>query len=287
MLLPLPLMLPPPLPWPPLPSPQEGPYSLSDPTTLCAITEARARGEEGSSRIALPAPDPDASHHHQASSVFESKMHRMHGGRRGSPCCGRRRASPPRHRGHRGGGRCCCRLLSLGRCFCCQPLPHLRPSQNPSHSRCNSLPLPLHPAPPRPTAAGTVHSNGFGHLMRLNGREGGSKHATGRQLMQVCGQAAGGEAAGEEAQPAGCHVLCCCSCRCRHVMCHRGPLGHRQSSPQPVCWPLAGSPRSGRRAACLAPARSPSATLPAPCPCPLSAAMGRRLRGAARAGGQH
>ncbi|EFN52577.1 hypothetical protein CHLNCDRAFT_138584, partial [Chlorella variabilis] len=89
---------------------EEGPYSLSDPTTLCAITEARARGEEGSSRIALPAPDPDASHHHQASSVFESKMHRMHG---------------------------------------------------------------------------TVHSNGFGHLMRLNGREGGSKHATGRQLMQL------------------------------------------------------------------------------------------------------
>lgn len=34
-------------------------------------------------------------------------------------------------------------------------------------------------------AAGTVHSNGFGHLMRLNGREGGSKLATGSQLMQA------------------------------------------------------------------------------------------------------
>jgi hypothetical protein len=87
-----------------------GPYSLADPTTLCAITEARGRGEHGSSRIALPAPDPDAPHQHQASLVFESKLHRLHG---------------------------------------------------------------------------TVHSNGFGHLMRLNGREGGSRGATGRQLMQV------------------------------------------------------------------------------------------------------
>lgn len=31
-----------------------------------------------------------------------------------------------------------------------------------------------------------MHSNGFGHLARLNGREGGSKRASGRQLMQVC-----------------------------------------------------------------------------------------------------
>lgn len=30
-----------------------------------------------------------------------------------------------------------------------------------------------------------MHSNGYGHLMRLNGREGGSKRASGRQLMQV------------------------------------------------------------------------------------------------------
>lgn len=30
-----------------------------------------------------------------------------------------------------------------------------------------------------------MHSNGFGHLMRLNGREGGSTRASGRQLMQL------------------------------------------------------------------------------------------------------
>lgn len=63
----------------PLDGPQEGPFSLADPTTLCAITEARGRGEEGSARIALPVPDPDAPHHYQASSVFESKTHRLHG----------------------------------------------------------------------------------------------------------------------------------------------------------------------------------------------------------------
>lgn len=40
-------------------------------------------------------------------------------------------------------------------------------------------------AAPVAHAVGTVHSNGYGHLMRLNGREGGSKRASGRQLMQV------------------------------------------------------------------------------------------------------
>ncbi|KAL4420457.1 hypothetical protein ABPG75_010113 [Micractinium tetrahymenae] len=89
---------------------EEGQYSLADPTSLCAIADARARGLQGSAHVALPAPDPDAPHHHQASSIFESKMHRLHG---------------------------------------------------------------------------TVHSNGYGHLMRLNGREGGSKRASGRQLMQL------------------------------------------------------------------------------------------------------
>lgn len=47
--------------------------------------------------------------------------------------------------------------------------------------RCSPLPAAWH----HPTFAGTVHSNGFGHLARLNGREGGSKRASGRQLMQV------------------------------------------------------------------------------------------------------
>ena len=38
---------------------------------------------------------------------------------------------------------------------------------------------------PRPHPAGSVHSSGYGHLMRLNGREGGSKTASGRQLMSL------------------------------------------------------------------------------------------------------
>jgi len=59
---------------------QEGQYSLADPTTLCAIADARSRGLEGSARVALPVPDPDAPHHYQAASLFESKMHRLHGG---------------------------------------------------------------------------------------------------------------------------------------------------------------------------------------------------------------
>ena len=63
---------------------QEGQYSLADPTTLCAIVDARSRGLAGSAHIALPAPDPDATHHHQASGIFESKMHRMHGERPGA-----------------------------------------------------------------------------------------------------------------------------------------------------------------------------------------------------------
>jgi hypothetical protein len=28
-----------------------------------------------------------------------------------------------------------------------------------------------------------VHSNGYGHLLRVNGRQGGSKHLTGREIM--------------------------------------------------------------------------------------------------------
>jgi hypothetical protein len=51
------------------------------------------------------------------------------------------------------------------------------------HTYKASLPPP--PPPPSLVTTGTVHSNGFGHLMRLNGREGGSRGATGRQLMQV------------------------------------------------------------------------------------------------------
>ena len=64
-----------------IPLPQEGPFSLTDPTTLCAITEARGRGEAGSTRIAVPAADdPDGvPHQHAVASLFESKMHKMHG----------------------------------------------------------------------------------------------------------------------------------------------------------------------------------------------------------------
>ena len=28
-----------------------------------------------------------------------------------------------------------------------------------------------------------VHANGYGHLLRVNGREGGSRHLTGRDIM--------------------------------------------------------------------------------------------------------
>lgn len=68
---------------------------------------------------------------------------------------------------------CCCwrPLLLLALCTAGQASPPLpcRPASTP----CCSL------------LAGTVHSNGFGHLARLNGREGGSKRASGRQLMQA------------------------------------------------------------------------------------------------------
>lgn len=28
-----------------------------------------------------------------------------------------------------------------------------------------------------------VHSNGYGHLLRVNGHQGGSRHLTGREIM--------------------------------------------------------------------------------------------------------
>lgn len=38
----------------------------------------------------------------------------------------------------------------------------------------------------RPVAlAGMVHANGFGHLLRVNGREGGSRTFSGYQLTQL------------------------------------------------------------------------------------------------------
>jgi hypothetical protein len=36
---------------------------------------------------------------------------------------------------------------------------------------------------PRHLLHGIVHENGFGHLVRINGREGGSSHLTGYEIM--------------------------------------------------------------------------------------------------------
>lgn len=32
---------------------------------------------------------------------------------------------------------------------------------------------------------GLIHSNGFGHLLSINGREGGSKFLSGREIMDL------------------------------------------------------------------------------------------------------
>lgn len=176
---------------------QEGQYSLADPTSLCAIADARARGLQGSAHVALPAPDPDAPHHHQASSIFESKMHRLHGaklaaaghalhGLRGMPCMatGCFATGAPR-----------CRVCSArpAGCFATGPPRSWLAMSTQSVWSVTKPELVGQglASTPRPSqraalhAAGTVHSNGYGHLMRLNGREGGSKRASGRQLMQV------------------------------------------------------------------------------------------------------
>ena len=124
---------------------QEGQYSLADPTSLCAIVDARARGLGGSTRIALPAQDPDAPHHYQASTVFESKMHRLHGGSKGLrerrglavPLLGRRRHESTR--AELAGG------SAAPACVASQPA---------CNAACGLQPLP--PAPPQARCTATA-----------------------------------------------------------------------------------------------------------------------------------
>lgn len=135
----------------------------------------------------------------------EFKMHRLHGELLCACCCllhcsalevdiDSLQAESKRRRYTTRMVRCCCLLL------CCSGNIMLRVSARPLQGWFRSRTVMLlptaaviqHPSDPLssvPTPGihmtGTVHSNGFGHLARLNGREGGSKRASGRQLMQV------------------------------------------------------------------------------------------------------
>ena len=100
---------------------------------------------------AAPVPLPDAA------ACFESTRHRLHGG-------WAEQSNMPQQAN--------CMPLCLGRLSACLPAQQSEP-----------VPAPRCCRPP--ARAGMVHANGYSHLLRVNGREGGSRTFTGAQLMDL------------------------------------------------------------------------------------------------------
>lgn len=231
--------------------PQEGQYSLADPATLCAITEAVSRGHGASVRIAVPVPDPDAPHHYQVGGrcgrACGAAQRAVQGVLQGSRWCHHlrttRHPAPGRTRRPRPSLKARCTAYTVGACLlprrarirrqpACRGGATAAPQPVPWRRRRRVAPptrrLPLPPA-------GTVHTNGFGHLMRLNGREGGSKRASGRQLMQArlhaarCAALRAALLAAATAAAAQAHGAPCAVASCRRSLCrHQPPPAHPQ-----------------------------------------------------------
>ena len=163
---------------------QVGPDSLQDPTSLPALVEALDQGRPPpAAAVALPASHADrhAAPYCAPTGIFDSTKHRLHGEAEARGAAAAAWAGPgardaanaaaqppePKPDALSGVSPSLCALARAAATAAAEPTPRLRPL--------------LSTRPP----AGVLHSNGFGHLLRVNGREGGSRRASGRQLMEL------------------------------------------------------------------------------------------------------